>query len=347
MVCIASSGRQMLRSTSQAAVATFIPAARVSTTPARNFASSSKRTLDHVPPRNTFPPTDVEIGPLGLNRLQEHYQNSLATDLMYMTYDHVSLEEAAADRDRKVAKYVREWDSNDPYAKNRPTRPLRGNRRPPPGQTRMVEHDPLRNLVRLEKVVITSFVKEAIVNKHVLVTLLAQLRAITGLPILGASINPPGLNELTSTKGHIKILRAKSGVAAFKLRKGMPVGVQAVLPGPIALQFLDTLVTFVLPRLRTFRGFALPPPSQPPMSPAALSGVVSLGMGPEAMPLFPQLEANWDSYPGKTYGFQVCAKQESTRCDTAIAEMLNGFVSRLTASPTKEAKKHLKKQGSF
>jgi large subunit ribosomal protein L5 len=109
----------------------------------------------------------------------------------------------------------------------------------------------------------------------------------------------------SSKRGHIEIVRAKSGLAAFKLRPGMPVGVKAVLPGPAALEFLEVLTTFVLPRLRAFRGFALPPASQPPASPAAVSGVVSFGMTPEAIPLFPQIEINLDQYPNKPLGFKI------------------------------------------
>ena len=272
---------------------------------ARSFSSSSRTALDHVPPRNVFPPVSVGVGPLGINRMKEHYRNTLATDLLYMTYEHTSAEEIAAEEAKRQEKHTREWDPSDPYSKNRPARPLRGNRRPQPGPTQLLEEDPARNLVKLERVNLTCFVKDAIVNKHLLVPVVAQFRAITGLPVIGSNANPTALTERSAKQGYIKILRAKSGVASFKLRKGMPIGVQASLPGPLAHQFMDTLVTFVLPRLRSFNGFLLPPPNQPPASPAALSGVVSLGMGPEALPLFPQLEINWDAYPGKSYGFQV------------------------------------------
>ena len=71
----------------------------------------------------------------------------------------------------------------------------------------------------------------------------------------------------------------------------------------------------MLPRLRSFQGFALPPSSQPPASPAALSGVVSLGFPPEAMALWPGTEANWDAYPGKPSGFQVSTARPAKRVD--------------------------------
>lgn len=72
-------------------------------------------------------------------------------------------------------------------------------------------------------------------------------------------------------------------------------------------------MTFVLPRLRTFAGFPLPPAGQPDGSAAAQSGVVSLGMTPEAMSLWPATEINWDSYPGKAVGFQVSRLCTQTR----------------------------------
>ncbi len=304
---LASTSRSVLRQALSPRALSKAPAAAH----ACAFSTSSPAHLDHVPPRNRFPPTELEVGPMGLHRLQEHYRETLATDLLYMTYEHKSREEIAAEEAKRKAKHTRSWDPTDPYTANRPARPLRGNRKPQPGPTYIDEADPARNLVKLDRIQLTCFVKDAIVNKHLLVPVIAQFRAITGLPVIGSHANPPGLTERTATHGCIEVLRAKSGVASFKLREGMPVGVKATLPGPEALQFIDTLVTFVLPRLRTFNGFALPPASQPVASPAALSGVVSLGMGPEALPLFPQLELNWDAYPGKSYGFQVSRERES------------------------------------
>ena len=103
----------------------------------------------------------------------------------------------------------------------------------------------------------------------------------------------------------------------------MPVGVKAILPAPVAHEFLEVLTTFVLPRLRSFAGFPLPPASQPPASPAAMSGVVSLGMHPEAIPLFPQIEINLDQYPNKPLGFQIdCITNQRGRKATEKARAL-------------------------
>lgn len=258
------------------------------------------------------------IGPTQLNRLDEHYRSTLSSDLLYMTYEHPNSSSTSTDSnpDSDPTSRLRSWDPNSPYTQNRPSRPLRGNRRLPSLQKPLDFQNPLKDLVSLERIVLTCFSKEAIGNKHVLVPLLAQFRSITGLSILESNSDPQFSSQFQNlsssnpmTRGYIKILKAKSGVASFKLRPGMPVGVQAVLPGPIAKDFLEILITFVLPRLRSFNGFPLPPASQPASSPAAQSGVVSLGLKPDAMALFPQNEVNWDMYTGKSLGFQVSVRE--------------------------------------
>ncbi|MCK5637194.1 MAG: 50S ribosomal protein L5, partial [Flavobacteriaceae bacterium] len=47
---------------------------------------------------------------------------------------------------------------------------------------------------------------------------------------------------------------SKKDVAAFKLRKGMPIGVKVTLRDSKMYEFLDRLVTASLPRVRDFKG---------------------------------------------------------------------------------------------
>ena len=47
---------------------------------------------------------------------------------------------------------------------------------------------------------------------------------------------------------------SKKDVAAFKLRKGMPIGAKVTLRGERMYEFLDRLVTAALPRVRDFQG---------------------------------------------------------------------------------------------
>jgi len=50
------------------------------------------------------------------------------------------------------------------------------------------------------------------------------------------------------------ITRAKTSVANFKLREGMPIGCKVTLRRERMYEFLDRLVTIALPRVRDFRG---------------------------------------------------------------------------------------------
>lgn len=316
-----------------------------SSSPSSPTASSSRMlsTGTAKSPRTSLRPHPVIIGPTQLNRYQEHYRNTLSTDLLYMTFDPATNLEPALPPSSStspssatnpasagdVIDRQRSWDASDPYTVNRPQRPARGNRRLQPLTKPLSLHNTLNEIPRLEKIILTCFSKDAIANKHALVPLIAQMRAITGLSVQGSSSDPSLVASTTtssgmnSTRGHIEIIRAKSGVASFKLRPGMPVGVKAVLPGPVALDFLEVLTTFVLPRLRSFAGFPLPPASQPPASPAAMSGVVSLGMQPEAIPLFPQIEINLDQYPNRPLGFQIdCITNQRGRKATEKARAL-------------------------
>ena len=50
------------------------------------------------------------------------------------------------------------------------------------------------------------------------------------------------------------ITRAKTSIATFKLREGMPVGCKVTLRRERMFEFLDRLITVALPRVRDFRG---------------------------------------------------------------------------------------------
>jgi large subunit ribosomal protein L5 len=48
--------------------------------------------------------------------------------------------------------------------------------------------------------------------------------------------------------------RARKSIAAFKLRKGQPIGVSVTLRGTRMYEFMDRLLNIALPRVRDFRG---------------------------------------------------------------------------------------------
>ncbi|MCE2612922.1 50S ribosomal protein L5 [Flavobacteriaceae bacterium D16] len=63
------------------------------------------------------------------------------------------------------------------------------------------------------------------------------------------------VDELTMISGQKAVSTiSKKDVAAFKLRKGMPIGAKVTLRGEKMYEFLDRLVTTALPRVRDFQG---------------------------------------------------------------------------------------------
>jgi len=63
------------------------------------------------------------------------------------------------------------------------------------------------------------------------------------------------VNELALIAGQRPVInKARKSIAAFKLREGMAIGCSVTLRGDRMYEFLDRLVSIVLPRVRDFRG---------------------------------------------------------------------------------------------
>jgi large subunit ribosomal protein L5 len=63
------------------------------------------------------------------------------------------------------------------------------------------------------------------------------------------------VDELTMITGQKAVSTlSKKDVAAFKLRKGMPIGAKVTLRAEKMYEFLDRLITSALPRVRDFQG---------------------------------------------------------------------------------------------
>ena len=87
---------------------------------------------------------------------------------------------------------------------------------------------------RIEKVVVNMGLGEATAN---------------------AKLVDVGSDELARITGQKPVTRrAKKSIAAFKVRKGQPVGTMVTLRGTIMWEFLDRLMNIALPRVRDFKG---------------------------------------------------------------------------------------------
>jgi large subunit ribosomal protein L5 len=70
-----------------------------------------------------------------------------------------------------------------------------------------------------------------------------------------AKIIDTGADELARITGQKPVTRrAKKSIAAFKVRKGMPIGTMVTLRGERMWEFLDRLMAIALPRVRDFKG---------------------------------------------------------------------------------------------
>ena len=87
---------------------------------------------------------------------------------------------------------------------------------------------------KLQKIVVSRGVGAAVADKKLIDHAVDELTLITG-------------QKAVSTI-------SKKDVAAFKLRKGMPIGAKVTLRGERMYEFLDRLVTSALPRVRDFQG---------------------------------------------------------------------------------------------
>ena len=82
------------------------------------------------------------------------------------------------------------------------------------------------------------------------------------------------------TGQHPQITKARKAVSNFKLRAGDPMGVMVTLRGDLKWEFLDRLISIVLPRVKDFRG----------VSRTAFDGQGNYSLGMEEQISFPEIE---------------------------------------------------------
>jgi large subunit ribosomal protein L5 len=77
----------------------------------------------------------------------------------------------------------------------------------------------------------------------------------TGEASRDAKVTEGAIRDLSTITGQKpSVRRARRSIATFKIRQGMPIGVATTLRGDRMWDFLDRLLSVVLPRIRDFRG---------------------------------------------------------------------------------------------
>jgi large subunit ribosomal protein L5 len=96
-----------------------------------------------------------------------------------------------------------------------------------------------------------------------------------------AKIVDTGSDELARITGQKPVTRrAKKSIAAFKVRKGMPIAAMVTLRGARMWEFLDRLTSIALPRVRDFKG----------VSPRGFDGRGNYTLGLRDQLLFPEID---------------------------------------------------------
>ena len=144
---------------------------------------------------------------------------------------------------------------------------------------------------RLERIVVNAVSKDAVANPKVLDALTGEIAMITGQKPVPT--------------------RAKKAIAAFKLRKGIPLGCMVTLRKKRMYEFMDRLVNVALPRVRDFRG----------ISSKSFDGRGNYTLGLKEQVIFPEINFDKvDKARGLNITFVTSAKDnESAR--TLLAEL--------------------------
>jgi len=282
-------------------------AVRAAVTAGRGLRPIRKiRKLVHDQRGLPIPHVDIIVRDTHLSRLGEHYHNTLADDLLYMTYKH---ETGARPTPRNIRLM---YDPEDPYVKLRHNPQVGGSQL----GRKLAPPTSADNVVRLERIQLHTMAKDALVSRQNLLGPLMAMRALSGETEQGG-----GRRGSTG----VQVVRGVKSVGGW-VRPGIPLGAKVDLRGTKMYEFLGTLTEFVLPRLREFPGLHLPPASANLQTPAGVAGVVSFGLPPEAMGFFPQIEVNLDAYP-KSYGMHIhfITNAKGAGAQERARQLLSGF----------------------
>jgi large subunit ribosomal protein L5 len=115
------------------------------------------------------------------------------------------------------------------------------------------------SLPKLQKIVVNMGVGRAVDNKKLIEEATKHLTIVTGQKPL--------------------VTVAKKAISGFKLRKGQAIGCKVTLRGKRMFEFLDRLISIVLPRIRDFRG----------ISPKAFDGRGNYTLGLTEQIVFPEI----------------------------------------------------------
>jgi large subunit ribosomal protein L5 len=128
---------------------------------------------------------------------------------------------------------------------------------------RLIEELGLDNVMevpRITKITLNMGVGEALGDKKVLESAVADMEKIAGQKVV--------------------VTKARKSIANFKVRDGWPIGCKVTLRSDRMYEFLERLISVASPRIRDFRG----------VSPKSFDGRGNFAMGVSEQIIFPEIE---------------------------------------------------------
>lgn len=129
-----------------------------------------------------------------------------------------------------------------------------------PALTEKFGYKTIMRVPRLQKIVISQGLGDAVADKKIVDNAVADVSRIAGQRAVATM--------------------SKKDVSNFKLRKGMPIGTKVTLRGDKMYDFLDRFIAVALPRTRDFRG----------VNPKGFDGRGNFNLGVKEHIIFPEID---------------------------------------------------------
>lgn len=160
-----------------------------------------------------------------------------------------------------------------------------------PTLVKQLGFDNVMQAPKLEKVVISVCLSEAVQNPKVLNSVVDEITAITGQKAV--------------------ITHAKKAISNFKLREGIAIGARVTLRREKMYAFMDKLMNLALPRVRDFRG----------LPPKGFDGRGNYNMGLKEQIVFPEI--NFDRVEkARGMNITICTSGKTDAEGKALLEAL-------------------------
>ena len=129
-----------------------------------------------------------------------------------------------------------------------------------PALQEQFKYKSIMQVPKITKITINMGVGEAIADKKILQSAVADMEKISGQKAV--------------------VTLARKSIAGFKIRDDMPIGCKVTLRGAKMYEFFDRLITIAIPRIRDFRG----------MNSKSFDGRGNYSMGIKEQIIFPEID---------------------------------------------------------